>query len=208
MAMKHSLQNRFHVCRASAWSCALILLAIPASAATAQTLPSYATAPPPGRTMVEFVSSLDQASLVVIGKITALERLPDQSNYWDHGNFADWGRATVEVKETLKGNPSPQASFIVEMAENSVTSNGARMPNLRHVGDSGIWLVDSSNVIFRSYGRMDERNRDDVTRALRMLSSRKWSEPPHRLPRLGFVVTNGPPHPWKPGPPRFAPRGF
>jgi hypothetical protein len=124
---------------------------------------------------------IDLAKHIVIGQITAIEETDTKP-----GAGERWGRATVKVKEVLKGNPDQTINFRVVSGLNY--SGGASIPQIRRVGDSGIWLIGIYGTILWDFGLLPEDRKTDVLGILKMLEERIWSEPVNGLAAWAAVV--------------------
>ena len=118
-------------------------------------------APPPRPLEVR----LDLASAVVSGEVTRVEEKESED-----GTL--WVRTTVAVKETLKG-------AVVKSVESRLGYRGTRRGRMYAnyaVDDSGIWLTGEDGRIVFPYGHLEEAQKANVQRILKMLSERKWSD--------------------------------
>ena len=78
---------------------------------------------------------LDLAEHIVVGKLTQMQETDVR-----RGNGVRWARATVTVRETLKGQSAKALSFL---AASLVDPNygGSSPPHVYKKGDSGIWII-------------------------------------------------------------------
>jgi len=130
-------------------------------------------------------AQLDIVKKVFIGKITQVEKSDFQ-----RGNGIQWGRAKVEVEETLKGVPTESAEFYVAIGfdDPNYSNKAASPPKIYGVGMSGIWLIGADDVVSHSFGLLTEDRKSDVKRILKNLAERKWSEPVNGLRAWAVVV--------------------
>jgi hypothetical protein len=126
---------------------------------------------------------LDLAKHIVIGQITAIEEIDVKPG---DGEGVRWGRATVAVKEVLKGAPAQTVNFRV--ASGLKNYGGSSPPHLRRVGDSGIWLIGSHGAVMWDFGLLPEDRKTDVMEILKKLEERIWSEPVNGLRAWATVV--------------------
>lgn len=82
---------------------------------------------------------LDMARHIVTGRLT-------QINDSNVQNGICWGRATVEVKEILKGAPAKTIDFLV-VSYIEPNYGGPSILHVNKVGDSGIWLIGRERII-------------------------------------------------------------
>ena len=89
------------------------------------------------------IVALDLADHVVVGKLVGIEELVDPDG--GSGNGVRWGRATVEVRETLKGEKVEKVAFKVATW---VTPDygGSSPPRVYKVGNEGILPPSSQTV--------------------------------------------------------------
>ena len=127
-------------------------------------------------------ANLDMARNIVLGRITQIED-PNVPNT----NGISWGQATVEINEVLKGDQAKTISFRVA-TEVSRDYGGSSPPRIRRVGDSGIWLIDTTGTVSHSFGLLPEARKSDIKQILKTLAERKWSEPVAGLQAWAAVV--------------------
>jgi hypothetical protein len=138
---------------------------------------SAACPPPP-----PLEAHVDLAKHIVSGTITKIKATPGQKD-----DEVGIGTATVEVVETLKGEPVKVLEFKVET---SVPKNygGCRAIQTHKAGDSGIWLIADGELML-SYGWLAMEDKPDIQRMVKMLDERKWSEPVNGLRAWAAPVT-------------------
>ena len=127
---------------------------------------------------------LDFAEHVVVGELTQMQET-DVSNEWVH-----YSRATVAVRETLKGQPTKTLSFRVASWV-SRNYGGSSPLRVYKKGDSGIWVIKPGDGISRAYGLLAKDRRSDVQRILKSLEGRKWSNQVGGLKAWSGVVQYG-----------------
>ena len=155
-----------------------------------------------------YIADLDKTSHVVVGTIAAIEKAADKSKF--PANNVDWGIATVQVREVLKGPDLKTLKCAVMIPDPPVTNSGvgvanqtrgpfdplrqefqpksSEIPIVHRTGDSGIWLVDSNGIIMWDFGLVKERDLENVKLALGVLEKRKWSEPVNGLQAWAVAV--------------------
>ena len=132
-----------------------------------------------GPVPMPLTADLDLASDVVVGKITQIT--PVEENV---GPGSHCGRATVEVEETLKGQPAKTIQFIV-LTGADPPYRPAEIIRQHKVGERGIWVIP------HQYGRNEliaESRKDEINKILAELKDRKWSEPVNGLRAWAAVV--------------------
>ena len=95
---------------------------------------------------------LDLAEHVVVGELTQMQET-DVSNERVH-----YSRATVAVRETLKGQPAKTLSFRVASWV-SPNYGGPSPIRVYKKGDSGIWVIQRGDGISRAYGLLAKDRR-------------------------------------------------
>lgn len=125
---------------------------------------------------------LDMATQVVVGRITRIQET-------DSGPGERRGRATVAIKEVLKGTPAKTVSFVVEMETRVPNSDSEAMaPRETHkVGDFGVWLIDD-DCVSAPYGLLPGDRTEEIRRILKAFEKRKWSERVNGLRAWAMVV--------------------
>ena len=128
---------------------------------------------------------LDMAKDVVVGELIKIEETDAQPV----GGGVHWGRATIAVKETLKGISTKTVQCLVVSRVDPIYRGAAQGWRTFRVGDSGIWLIG----LYESYGLnseelISENLKADIQRILKMLADRKWSEPVNGLQAWSVVV--------------------
>lgn len=103
---------------------------------------------------------LDYAAAVVLGRITKVEKIESPGAVHQE-------RVTLAVKEMLKGAPAA-----------TIETTGYSHVGYR-VGDSGIWLVDSEGHLVWPHGHLEEGQKPEVQRIVKMLAERAWSAEVH-----------------------------
>lgn len=131
---------------------------------------------------------LDLAKSVVVGQITQITPLDVQIAQGVH-----YGRATIVVKEMLKGSSDTTIKAIVATSYGPEFNQGAaNEPEHPHkVGDSGIWLLSPiAEGLFAGTAEdfFPEQRKADIQRMLKELAQRKWSEPVNGLRASAMVV--------------------
>ena len=117
---------------------------------------------------------LDMASGVVVGQVVRVERIVSPDG-------AHRTRATLSVKETLKGAPA-------KTIESAAYYEGLT------AGDSGIWLIGADGQIIWPHGHLPEEQKAEVQRILKILADRKWSGELRGIKAWAAVLTP-PPNP-------------
>jgi hypothetical protein len=135
------------------------------------------------------IVALDLADHVVVGKLVGIEELVDPDG--GSGNGVRWGRATVEVRETLKGEKVEKVAFKVATW---VTPDygGSSPPRVYKVGNEGIWVTlqyRDEQVVNPSWGLLRPSQLDEVRKHLKELQDRQWSDEVGGL-RVWAGVTN------------------
>ena len=151
-----------------------------------------------GPVLMPMAPELDLASNVVVGKITQITPVEENRGPGSHG-----GRATVEVEETLKGEPAKTIQFLVLTGADAEFQEHCQEHIQEYkVGDRGIWVIGSGWA--NDGGAIPDAQKEEIKKVLTDLKNRKWSEPvnglrawaavvqPDYLPNPGiiFAVTN------------------
>ncbi len=135
-----------------------------------------------GTTPMPLEAHLDLAQHVVVGELTQMQETDEE-----RGDGVRCGRATVTVRETLKGPPEKTISFGV-IRWVAPDYGGASSPRVHKIGDSGIWLVKPDRFVSHTCGLLPESRRNDVQRILKSLAQRKLSEEVNGLKAWASVV--------------------
>ena len=117
---------------------------------------------------------LDRAKAVVLGEVIRVKNT-------DSADGTRWTRTTLSVKEVLKGD----AADTIESRSRSTESGHL---GLDTVGNSGIWLIGADGRIAYPHGHLQEAQKPDVQRILKMLAGRKWSGETNGLKAWATVI--------------------
>ena len=117
---------------------------------------------------------LDRAKAVVLGEVIRVKNT-------DSDDGTRWTRTTLSVKEVLKGDATDT------IQSRSGYSESGHL-GLHTVGNSGIWLIGADGRIVYPHGHLQEAQKPDVQRILKMLARRKWSGQVNGLKAWATVI--------------------
>ncbi|MHC4563501.1 MAG: hypothetical protein ACYS8X_12105 [Planctomycetota bacterium] len=131
-------------------------------------------------------ADVDLAEFVVVGKILEIEKAKE-----DHNGDLIWGRATLQVREVLKGEAAERLQITVVMhLAKGLSMDMASPPHVYHNGDEGIWVIRPDGRPSHAYGLLRLERLDEVKRILRELDNRIWSQEVGGLQVCAEVVTD------------------
>ena len=137
---------------------------------------------------VPLKAELDLAKQVVVGKIVAIAKEGES-----HEGKMVAGLATVEVAETLKGEPAREVKMHVIMALDGKLSNQMQSPErVYRVGQEGIWVIMSVGRPSHGYGLLPMDQLKEVKAELAALEKRTWSEEVNGVKVWAEVEMNDP----------------
>lgn len=129
---------------------------------------------------------LEAAEHVFVGQIVSIEDV--QENNAQPAGHVHQGRATITVKEVLKGKQAKSVEvFVATRIEPYSFPGPAAIAHICRVGDVGIWLIDRKNL--PQPQMLPEGQKTGVVRILDALNTKKWSKPVNGL-RAWAVVVN------------------
>ena len=126
---------------------------------------------------------LDAAARVFVGQIVSIEA--DGNDSQTRPSEVHYGRATIAVKEVLKGEPAEfVAARVITRVDLYPEPGPASPPQIRRVGDVGIWLIGTAH----GNQLLPERQKADIVKILNALNKKNWSQPVNGLRAWAVLV--------------------